>query len=206
VGVQQSLDARHDAPSSEQEPLHVRANSNARQLPAQHSEVKAQAPASGTQDPATAAVPQRLRPLTSPMQPWLPGQQSLLVPQKSPFDAQPDRSAQRPTPSAPTTQAPEQHSAFSAHSSQTLAHPPAGTQRLIASEVDRQRREQQSTSPAQGSPTGLKQVRPSAAVQIAREAQRPALTPLPTQEPEQQSEPLPQISPATRHASTSAQR
>jgi hypothetical protein len=142
--VQQSLEARHEAPSSEQELLQLRADSKAWQLPLQHSAEMAQAPASGTHDPATARVPQRLRPLTSPMQPWVPGQQSELVPQKSPSAAQPERSAHRPTPPGPTTQEPEQHSAFPAHSSQTLEHPPAGTHRLIPSEVDRHRREQHS--------------------------------------------------------------
>jgi hypothetical protein len=44
----------------------------------QHSAAKAQAPASGTHDPATAWVPQRLTPLLSPMQPWFPGQQSVV--------------------------------------------------------------------------------------------------------------------------------
>ena len=78
VGVQQSDDARHEAPSSEQELVQLRADSKTRQLPTQHSAAKAQAPASGTQDPRIAWVPQRLTPLTSPMQPWLPAQQSVL--------------------------------------------------------------------------------------------------------------------------------
>jgi hypothetical protein len=76
----------------------------------------------------------------------------------------------------------------------------------MPSEVDPQRREQQSTPPTQGSPTCREQVRPSAAVQVASEAQRPGPEPPPTHDPEQQSTPVPQISPATRQASTRAQR
>ncbi len=152
VGVQQSVDARQGAPSSEHAPLHVSVDSAGPQLPAQHSAVKPQAPPSETQLPATACTPQRLTPLRSPTH-CVPAQQSVAEVQKSPFEPQPLRRWQRATPSPPTTHEPEQQSASIAHSSQTLMHPPAGAQRLTLSGVERHRREQQSTSPAQASPT-----------------------------------------------------
>jgi hypothetical protein len=84
--------------------------------------------------------------------------------------------------------------------------PPAGTQRLMPSGVALHTREQQSMPPTHGSPTCREHVRPSAAVQVASVAQRPGPLPPPAHDPEQQSVPVPQISPATRQASTNAQR
>jgi hypothetical protein len=75
----------------------------------------------------------------------------------------------------------------------------------MPSEVDPQMREQQSTPPTHGSPTCREQVWPSAAVHVASDAQRPGPEPPPTHDPEQQSTPVPQISPTTRQASTRAQ-
>jgi hypothetical protein len=90
--------------------------------------------------------------------------------------------------------------------SHALAHPPAGTQRLTPSDVERQRREQHSSPPVHTSPTCFEQEWPSAAVQVESAAHRPAVAPAPRQSPEQQSPSSSHSSPTTRQAPMSAQR
>ena len=68
VGVQQSVDVVHDAPSPEHAAAHARAAPWPPQLPAQHSAVKAQAPASGRHVVAVVGSPQRFTPTGSPTQ------------------------------------------------------------------------------------------------------------------------------------------
>jgi hypothetical protein len=152
VGVQQSADWVHDAPSSEQAAAQARAPWPP-QSPAQHCDEKAQAPPSAMHAPDVPMTPQRLTPLLSPTQPPTPAQQLADVVQKSPAAPQAGaRAWHRPTLSAPTTHDPEQQSALVAQRSQTLAQPPAGTHRFTPSGVDRHRREQQSESPEHTSP------------------------------------------------------
>jgi hypothetical protein len=206
VGVQQSLEAVHDWPSTEHAAAQTRAVGGPPHPPAQHCPPKAQVPPSGRHDVPVGCWPQRLTPTGSPTQTGLLAQQSEATEQSSPAAPHPPRSSQRPTPSLPTTHEPEQQSASTAHRSQALAQPPAGTHRLTPSSVDRHRREQHTSSPLQTSPTCLEQERPSDAVHVEREAQWDAPLVPATQDPEQQSVPLSQTSPTTRQSARSAHR
>jgi hypothetical protein len=92
VGVQQSADDVHDAPSSEHATAQARACPCPPQLPVQHSAVKAHAPPSATHDVADACAPQRFTPLVSPAHPGMPAQQLDPTEQKSPTEPHDARS------------------------------------------------------------------------------------------------------------------
>ncbi len=129
------------------------------------------------------------------------------------FDAQPSPSF----PQAPTawqieidavieTHEPEQQSPFEPQSSHSVRQPPAAAQRLAPSLVGRHWREQQSLFFPQMSSTCAVQAMVSFAVQLGSAAQCPTAFASNAQVAEQQSAPVSQISPRTRHAWSSAQR
>jgi hypothetical protein len=124
----------------------------------------------------------------------------------SPAAPQPGGAWHRATPFMSGAQLPEQHSAADVHSSHSAAHPPAGAQRRVPSPLIWQRREQQSSLIPHTSPTWAWQSLPSLAWQFASGAQRPTPFGSTVHTLEQQSAPLWQISPSTRHACSKAHR
>jgi len=100
------------------------------------------------------------------------------------------------------THDPEQQSASVSHRSHCTEQPPMGAHRLAPSLVGKHERVQHSCDPTHASPTTLPHDFPSFAVHASAFTQRfDAL-----HVPEQQSVPVAQISPTTRHASRSAHR
>jgi hypothetical protein len=131
----------------------------------------------------------------------LPGPQHCGSPmQSSPSDPQ-LVPAHRFTPLVSATHDPEQQSALVSQRSQSGVHPPIGAQRLLPSFVATHDRVQHSPGPPHASPTTLPHGCVSFELHIGSAPQRPLV-----HEPEQQSAPLAQSSPVTRHASRSTHR
>jgi hypothetical protein len=105
--------------------------------------------------------------------------------------------AHRPTFSGPTSHLPEQQVASEAHRSCSGWQPDARTQRLGPSADGAQRPEQQSLSSMHSAAAGL---------QPGSAWQRMAGPGIAVHRPLQQTSPVTQISPSTRHAASSRQR
>ncbi len=113
---------------------------------------------------------------------------------------------QTDTDSLIETHEPEQQSPSEPQSSHSVRQPPAAAQRAVPSLVGRHWREQQSLLFPQASPTCAVQLMLSLVVQLGRGVQWPTAFASAVQVAEQQSAPLVQISPSTRHAWRSPQR
>jgi hypothetical protein len=155
VEAQQSPSDVQAAPSSEQAEVQERAPVGpGMQCPPQHSSGSAQPVRSARQPPSGETWHRRAAEGGGGMTQVAPMQQSGFAPQLSPSAPHMLAAASHtPRRVSPALQAPEQQSAFDAHSSHSLRQPPTGAHRFAPSLCITQSPEQQLPLPPQLSPT-----------------------------------------------------